>query len=263
MSGRLLGRVIATTRDGSADDSLVQGLTAEGATVRVWPTLRFSPPRDVEALDEALSRLAEFDWVTFTSPRGVQAVSDRTEKSAGRVRIAAVGRATAEIARDRGWPPDVVGEGGAAELVGLMAERGLAAGQRVLFPAASEAREDLEEALADLGAHVERVTAYRTQVSPPDKERVREDLERGVDAVVFASPSAARSLSIALHDDLERALADVFVVAIGPTTEAALKEFNLPNVVVAGETSMEGLVEACCALPFPHPPRTSQQEASR
>ncbi|MDT8341741.1 MAG: uroporphyrinogen-III synthase, partial [Longimicrobiales bacterium] len=250
--GGLAGAVVVTTRAGEGDDPLSDALRAAGAEVRAWPTLRFGEPADPRALEAALAALDRWDWLAFTSPRAVQAVAARVgrppEAPPGRWRVAAVGSGTADALRKAGWPVQLVGgDGGAEGLVEALARSGAPlTGARVLFLAGSLARTVLERGLAERGARVDRVEAYRTEVIPPDPERVRADLRRGVDAVLFASPSAVRGVDAALGGGLAGALDGVCVVAIGPTTAAELRRTGL-HPRVAQEPSWQGLVAACRA----------------
>jgi uroporphyrinogen-III synthase len=247
---RLSGRVIATTRDGAPDDPLTHLLEREGAAVVSWPTLRFESPTDEGPLEQARAdlRSGAFDWVVVTSARAVPSLGS----GAGipeQVRVGAVGAATAAALGQAGWTVDVTGEGDAGDFANAIAGRYDLRGAHVLFPAGSLAGRTLQETLAQLGARVERVEAYRTVLAPPDASRVRADLAAGVDAIAFASPSAVASLLEALGEGWGRMLAGVAVAAIGPSTERALVEAGLEagRIVTAGRPGLEGLVEACVA----------------
>ena len=225
MRSRLAGKVVATTRDEDALDPLLLALREEGAHVRVWPTRVFQEPEDDGPLNDALDHLDDYDWLAFTSPRAVPPAVQARSWKAGFGRVAAVGETTARALRAGGWPVHVEGEGGGAGgLARAMAAAGDIAGARVLFLAGSLASHELEGELGRLGARVERVETYRTVVTPPDGEVVRDDLSRGVSAVVFASPSAVEGLAVALDDALVPSLEGAAVVAIGPTTASALAE---------------------------------------
>ncbi|GMV05024.1 MAG: uroporphyrinogen III methyltransferase [Gemmatimonadota bacterium] len=246
MTGRLSGRVVATTREGEPDDPLALALRAEGAEVRSWPTLSFAGPGDPEPLRAALARLDAFAWLVFTSPRAATAVTSATRWVEGCGRVAAVGESTAEALRSGGWPVHLVGEGqGARGLVEALAGTGSLEGTQVAFFAGSLARPTVEEGLSALGGRVHRVETYRTEVSAPDAAAVRADLARGVAAVLFASPSAVAGLVEGLGGNLAGALGDAVAVAIGPTTSRALRDAGVTQVVMAEEASTQGLVEAC------------------
>jgi uroporphyrinogen-III synthase len=247
--GRLDGSVIATTRESGSQDALVQRLRDEGARVLVWPTLVTEGPRDPEPLRAAADELARYDWVIFTSARAVPGLSELVPNPPRSVCVAVVGEATAAAVREHGWKVTVTGGGtGARGLAETVSEFASLDGARVLFPAGSLARPVLEEELRALGARVDRVEAYHTRETPPDGRLVREDLAAGVDVVTFASPSAVRSLSQALDDDLAGALSGVGVAAIGRTTADALEELGVADVEVGGRAGMAGLVDACVTL---------------
>lgn len=257
MTGRLDGRVVATTRDGDPEDPLIRGLAADGARVLVWPTLLVEGPRDPRPLADAARALSTYDWVAFTSARAVVSLADLTSPPEGAPSVAAVGEATASALEVRGWRVGVVSGGhGAGALAEAMAEAAALDGARVLFPASSLARPVLEESLSHYGAHVHRVEAYHVRAVPPDGAQVRADLASGVDVVTFASPSAVHSLAEALGGDLAGGLAGAAVAAIGTTTAGALEELGVRNVEIGPTASMDGLVEACVTLAKRHPRKT-------
>jgi uroporphyrinogen-III synthase len=240
---RLVGRVVATTRDGDPGDRLVAGLRAEGCRVLVWPTLSFAVSRSPEALRSAISCAAAYDWLVFTSARGVAVVTELQAEAPVDVRVAAVGPSTAEALRARGWSVTTVGDGGAEALVHRIAADFDLDGARVLFPAASRARPALEKALRRLGARVDRVEAYHTRHDPPDRVMVERDLAE--DVVTLTSPSAVRSLSTALGRDWPDVLASCAVVTIGDTTAVAARQSGLVDVTTAPEATLPGLIEGC------------------
>jgi uroporphyrinogen-III synthase len=242
---RLVGRVVATTRDGDPGDRLVAGLRAEGCRVLVWPTLSFAVSRNPEALRSAISCAPTYDWLVFTSARGVAVVTELQAEAPADVRVAAVGPSTADALQTRGWSVTTVGDGGAEALAHRIAADFDLDGARVLFPAASRARPTLEIALRRLGARVDRVEAYHPRNDPPDRVMVERDLADGVDVVTLTSPSAVRSLSTALGRDWPDVLASCAVVTIGDTTAVAARQSGLVDVTTAPEATLPGLIEGC------------------
>ncbi|MEX2467240.1 MAG: uroporphyrinogen-III synthase [Gemmatimonadota bacterium] len=247
---RLAGRVVATTRDGAPDDPLTRKLEAEGAAVLEWPTLGFAPPAEPGPLERARTAVREdsYDWVVFTSARAVDALGNGQGVSE-RLRVAAVGEATARALREAGWRVAVTGASDAEGLVEALARATELDGLRVLFPAASLAGSTLEDELERRGARVDRIEAYRTMITPPDPARVRAESARGVDVVTFASPSAVASLEGTLADAWPGVFAGVVFAAIGPSTERALIAAGIESerIRTADPPSLDGLVEACVA----------------
>src|SRR3989442_1728910 len=97
----LFGRRVVVTRPRAQAGELARLLEDVGAEVILFPTIAIAPPRDPEALERAVARAAQYDWVVFTSPNGVRvffetfARQERDVRELARVRLAAIGPRTA------------------------------------------------------------------------------------------------------------------------------------------------------------------------
>jgi uroporphyrinogen III methyltransferase/synthase len=243
----LAGRTILVTRPRRQSQPLADALRRLGATVVEAPAIEIEPPSDWKPLDEAISRLANYDWLVFTSVNGVEAFFDRLSEirpGAPPPRLAAIGPATEESLRDRGLRAEVVPKKHVAEeLFRDIASRGEVAGKRFLLPRADIAREALPDLLRRAGATVDVVVAYRTVSAGEEMRRAAELVERGeVDAVTFTSASTARSFfgHVSPRSFEKRARA----ASIGPITSDALRSLGVTSVVEAERYTTEGLVEA-------------------
>lgn len=242
----LAGVGVVVTRPGEDGDALGEALVSHGASVLHWPTVRWAAPADPRALNAALERVADFDWIVLTSPRAAAAISGAGQTRSGRVRVAAVGRSTAAAAEAAGWRVDLVPSRQTAEaLVEALRAAGVGNGTRVLFPASEIARETLEAGLDGLGADVLRVTAYRTLPAELDRPACERALESGqVQVVSLTSPSALENLMTALGDRLFGRVASRLVfAAIGPTTATAARAAGAMHVIEAPDHSLEGLAD--------------------
>jgi uroporphyrinogen-III synthase len=271
--GPLAGRRLVVTRGRGQASRLADLLEQRGADVVEVPAIQVVPPPDTAPLDAALLALETYDWVAFTSPNAVSAVlgriavlglEPRLARRAGppaRPRIASVGPATTAALR-ASFPGDRVvlepeADFHAGALVAAFA-RGQRAGVRVLLPASTRARDDLAEGLRGLGAEVDLVAAYATVEPPGLADAVRSCLDGGLDAALFASPSAVEGFARAAG---ERARG-LPVVVIGPTTEAAARSHGMDVRAVARPSTVEGLVAAAeravgAGPPSPGAPGTS------
>ena len=227
MDGQPMLKPVVVTRAEERDGPLSTELKSLGLPVLVWAAVRVLPA-DAAALDEAVGRAQSFDWIVFTSRHAVAAVTARLPAPPAGMRTAAVGRATAAVLRQHGWPVDLVpGEPSAAGLVAAFAASGCAQSSRVLYPASSRALPTLAAGLTRLGAQVTTVEAYRLASGTAlDVDDCRSWIARdAVGAVTFASPSAVAELESALgQEDFRRLLGHAPAVAIGPTTARALTE---------------------------------------
>ncbi len=226
-------RRIVVTRPEPDAGRLAARLRAAGATPVLAPAIRiaFTDPPE---LDAALSRIATFDWVVFTSKNGVEAVFRRTRRLDG-PRIAAIGPATAAALAAHGVTVDLVPAEYVAEAV--LEALGDVAGRQILLPRADIARRALADGLRARGATVVEIAAYRTH--PVAGER--RDLA-AVDAVTFTSSSTVRAFL-----DEGPLPASARVVCIGPITARTARALGVPVSEVADEYTEDGLIAALVA----------------
>ena len=238
---------IVVTRGEGVHGPLSRLLEADGARVLHWGTIEFVPPEDSGPLQKALEDLERYDWICFSSPRAVDAVTTRVAEPPPGVRMAVVGPSTGRALEDAGWPVHRMPEEASGEgLIQAFREAGDARGALVFFPASAIARDVVPRGLRELGADVTQVTAYRTVHPPLDVRACERTLERGeVAAVTFTSPSAMRGLKNGLGRALFQRLArTVPGIAIGRTTAGALEEAGWERIQVADESTLDGLAAA-------------------
>jgi uroporphyrinogen-III synthase len=107
----------------------------------------------------------------------------------------------------------------------------------VLVAQADRAEPTLVDRLRARGFAVQAVVAYETRLRRPTAAE-RASLA-GVDAVAFASGSAARAWAAAIGTQTPP-----HVVAIGPTTARAARDVGLQVTAVAADHSVAGLAAA-------------------
>ena len=239
---------VVVTRSEASDGPLSSELRNLGLPVLLWPavTVEMTEPGPLEA---ALAEIDSFQWIVFASRHAVAAVTGVMATPPAGVRVAAVGQATAQVLRQRGWTVDLLpSESNAAALVDAFAAEGsldIATHTRILYPASSRALPTIAAGLRQLGAEVIQVEAYRTESSNAlDVEDCRSWISRGsIGAVTFASPSAVGELEHALgKDDFDRLLSAAAAVAIGPTTARALIERG-HTPALAESATLQGLAQ--------------------
>lgn len=248
----LEGRRILVTRPRSRSESLCDGIRAAGGQAVVIPAIEIEESSDRAGLDRAIEAIQDYDWLVFTSASAVEAFYSRlaaidgaegagTERRAAlaRARVAAIGPATELALRERGVAvssvPRVFVSGAVAECLGEVA------GTRILIPVSDIARKNLGEELRARGAHVDEVQAYVTAPADFEAEALGE-IGRGFDAVLFASPSAARNFSA--RSGGPESVRGALVACIGPATAEEARGCGYDVGLVAEVHSAEGLVDA-------------------
>lgn len=249
----LFGRTVLITRAREQASESAALFAELGARVLQFPTIAVRPLPDDAPLDQAIARLAAYDWVVFTSANGVKHFARRLEalgldaRAFGGAKIAAIGPATAERLRALGLRPDFIPERHIAE----SAAEGLIAlgveGKKVLLPRALKARDVLPAELTKAGAEVDDIPAYETV--PADnaalKDKVLAELEAGtLSCITFGSSSTVRNFLAAVPAEVLKAHPQTKLASIGPVTSATLREAGLAPDIEPEEYTIPGLVRA-------------------
>lgn len=242
----LFGRTVLVTRPQHQTESMVGQLRALGAEVLYQPAIEISPPSDWRPADAVIERLAEFDWLVFSSGNGVHFFLRRlldlghdTRLLGGR-RLAAIGPATVEALAEYRLHADLQPDSYRAEaLAETLAPH--AAGKRCFLARASRGREVLAEMLTAAGAVVTQAVVYESRDVRSPNPDVLESLQAGrIDWTTVTSSAIARSLVAMFGDTLRH----THLVAISPLTAEVLAELGYPPAAIAKTFTSEGIIAA-------------------
>lgn len=248
-SRSLFGQTVLVTRPEHQADELADRLTGLGAQVLLQPAIAIREPSDWTPVDEAIARIAEFEWLVFSSANGVHYFLDRLRhhgldaRALARTRLAVIGPATAAALAEHRLLTDLAPDEYRAEA--LAAALALtAAGKRFLLIRASRGREVLAETLVAAGAEVTQAVAYESRDTTELDAEVAAALgDGGIDWITVTSSAIARSLIALLGDRLRQAR----LAAISPLTASVLTEAGFEVAAVATTYTADGLVEAILA----------------
>jgi len=207
-----------------------------GATCVLTPLIE--PEACPVSEGEVFSR--SFDWIVFTSKKGVDYLFDILANwgldSRWLPRVAAIGHATIRKLRARGIEPDLIpSEHTRVALSDSLIVAGLG-GKRVLIPASKVAPDHVRQALAPHAEEVVRLDLYglsfpRVDAVPP------------VDIILFSSESTVRSaVENGLIEEIRRR--DLVIGGIGPATCGALTRLGLAPAIVPDGVSPTSLAWA-------------------
>ena len=251
----LFGKKVLVTRSRDQAGVLCEALREYGAEPIEFPVIRISPPTSFAALDAALDRIEDYDWVLFTSANGVRAVMDRVRELGRDVRwlkgpkIGAIGPKTAEAIADLGINVDFTPTQFVAEAVVPEFPESVG-GRRILIPRAKEARQVLPDKLTEQGASVDVVESYRTEIEESDTPRIKDLLAAGeIDIVTFTSSSTVKNFVKLVAEGGAISLPDsVKIACIGPITAQAAADCGLEVHAVADHYTIEGLLAAIATI---------------
>jgi uroporphyrinogen III methyltransferase/synthase len=226
------------------------------------PTLAILPPTSWEFLDQAIASLPNYDWLILTSANAVDSFFGRL-KNSGKdsralysLKIAVVGRKTAEVLANYGITPDLVPTDFVADALVdafLAIPNHVLTEKKMLFPRVeSGGREILVEQLQKHGAIVDAIPAYESgcpeAIDPVALEAIQNQ-DQKLDAIAFASSKTVKHFCqlldrIADRDTWRSWLADVTIASIGPQTSKTCDELFGRVDCEAREYTLDGLVEA-------------------
>ncbi len=246
----LFGKRVLVTRARTQASKLTAALEEMGAECIEAPVIAVADPKDgYQELDGAIDRLAEYQWIIFTSTNGVEHFWSRLEYKKRDARalygkkVCAIGAATAQALAEHGIRADVVPARYQAEGIVEALKNELVAGDNILIPRAAVARELLPAALSATGANVDVVPAYETIMGDLAADDLNEQLKKGdIDVITFTSSSTVVNL-LKIVPAVEL-LKNVILAAIGPVTAETMEKYGLRADIVAEEYTIEGLVES-------------------
>jgi len=252
----LAGKRIVVTRARAQALEFIERLEELGAQIVEFPTIEIQPPESFAGFDEAIGKIAGYDWLILTSVNGVEPFLSRLQaagKSSGsldRLKVAAIGPQTARRLVSAGFHNVLVPSRYQAEGILDLLEPGTMRGKRVLIPRAAKARDLLPDTLRDWGAKVDVVEAYRTVAAAGDFSAVKLLLREGkVDLISFTSSSTVSYFS-QLFDGAKLCdiLGDTIVACIGPITAKTVEELAGRVDIVADEFTVAGLIQSIVAF---------------
>ena len=202
----LFGKNILITRARSQASKLTTALEELGANCIEAPAIKIAPPDDnYVSLDNAITKIHDYDWIIFTSTNGVERFFARlNEKNLdarclSNAKIAAIGTATADKLKNYGIIADKIPTMFKAEGILEVLQNDIQKGSKVLIPRAQKAREALPIGLRQMGAIVDVAETYCTKMADTNKDDIKDLLKNNqIDMVTFTSSSTVEK-SVKTH----------------------------------------------------------------
>ncbi len=260
----LAHQTILVTRAAGQSGLFRELLEKTGATVLEMAALEIGPPSDWTALDEAIAQLSRFNWLILTSANGVQYFMERLlaqgkdSRALASLRIAVVGRKTAQTLRRYGLTPDLIPPNYVADdLVAHLPVTDYPS-LHCLFPRVeSGGREVLVQQLTAQGATVAEVPAYQSKCPSQVEPKIIAALRaHRINVVTFASSKTVQHFATLLEraaqapewqpwpQPWQTLLSSVKIASIGPqTSQTCLQIFGRVDIEAA-EFTLDGLTQA-------------------
>ncbi len=259
----LQGKRILVTRAATQASQFTDLLTSQGFEVIEMPTLAIMPPTSWEMLDQAIANLINYDWLILTSANAVESFFGRLQQ-AGKdsralhsLKVAVVGRKTAEVLANYGITPDLVPADFIADSLidAFLTGNHVLTGKKLLFPRVqSGGREVLVEQLQQHGAIIESIPAYESgcpeAIDPVALSAIQ---NQNLAAITFASSKTVKHFCQLLDRVTTRAtwqawITSVKIASIGPQTSKTCDELLGRVDCEAAEYTLDGLAEAIAKI---------------
>ena len=245
----LFGKNILITRARSQASKLTTALEELGANCIEAPAIKIAPPDDnYVSLDNAITKIHDYDWIIFTSTNGVERFfarlneKDLDARCLSNAKIAAIGTATADKLKNYGIIADKIPTMFKAEGILEVLQNDIQKGSKVLIPRAQKAREALPIGLRQMGAIVDVAETYCTKMADTNKDDIKDLLKNNqIDMVTFTSSSTVENL-LKLIDGEKTLLNNVKTAVIGPITAKTCKNNGLKVDIEADVYTIDGLV---------------------
>ncbi len=245
---RLSGRVIINTQATANCRNLSELLIKEGATVYCLPmietlTLPLSPE-----INNTLADLNKFDWLVFTSKKGVSAFFEQIteyQKNTAlppQLKIAVIGNKTATELERYGYKSDFTNPGNTSDEFLIHLENNIIKkAENVLLALGNLAPDKLQNSLKQR-ANIKRINVYKT-IAPQDTDNkiLNIVLNKRFDLLIFTSPSAFQNfiLITGFTPDKDK----LPIASIGKITTNAIKKTGFDVMITAKQATIEGLAD--------------------
>ena len=232
----------------SSNPALAVQLENSGARVYKWPGLEINAPLDDSKFRDAIENVFGYDWLIFKNARASEHfmrsfLEARPLAELDDLRVLTIGADSTEKTSEFHVHVDITVERFATdrvfdEIQSYVGENG-AAHLNILVPSANIHREFFADQLAEAGARVDLVAAYRTCAYPDQLARLTALFAGGgIDGVTFTSASAIDQFACLFDtDDLPRLLNGVLVLCVDQATASTAREFGLAHTLMPSKLS--------------------------
>lgn len=253
----LAGKTILVTRSAGQSSQFGDRLQEAGAQVVEMPALVIGPPSTWGPLDRAIAQLSTYNWLILTSTNAVDYFFHRLEtthpdsQTLKHLKIAVVGKKTAESLQSRGFVPNFIPPNFVADSLVTHFPDPLG-GCKILFPRVETGGRDvLVKEFSQQGAEVTEVPAYESGCPdriPPEALKFLQN--RAIHAMTFASSKTVQNfyhLTTQEPSLPDNWLEGVFIASIGPETSKACKTWLGRLDAEAKEYTLDGLTATLLA----------------
>jgi uroporphyrinogen-III synthase len=245
----LNGAHVLVTRPAHQAENLSSLIEERGGVAVRFPTLAIVALDDSCAIQNTLAHMDRYQWLIFISANavtmhGYYSGSDKMIEVKS-VRIAAIGKATAQALAMAGLPVDLVPESGYnSEALLAMPQMQQMNGQCCLIVRGEGGREELASTLRSRGANVDYLDVYKRIIPGIDCTQVCMLLVRDkLDVITVTSGESLQNLLIILEEKHYQRLLKVPLVVVSNRIRQIAADMGFIRIAVADSPSDEAILE--------------------
>ncbi|OGW77512.1 MAG: uroporphyrinogen-III C-methyltransferase, partial [Nitrospirae bacterium RIFOXYB2_FULL_43_5] len=235
----MFGHRVLVTREHAGGFEPLEDL---GAEIIEFPTIEIAPPENYDELDSAINKIGAYNWIIFTSGKGVEYFlkrlmeKDKDIRDLKGIRICAIGTKTAAEIQRYGIKVDLIPEEFNAEglieaflkIQNSKLKTPSLKGIKILLPRAEKAREIFPEKVRESGGEIDVPAAYRAVKPEMHGKRLKRFLKEGrISVATFTSASTFDNFMEIMGADADELLRGVAIAVIGPVTARAVEKAGL------------------------------------
>jgi uroporphyrinogen-III synthase len=247
---------VLVTRPQPQADELCQPIIAHGGQALCFPTIAFAPPPCLAAFEQALSQLAEQDWLIFISPQAVYssvvAIRKQWSQLPETVKFAAIGAGTARALREAGYNVNVQPkqsqpmEWNSQGLLDLPEFQDIA-GKKIAIVRGLGGREILDKILAERGGHILPLLTYQRVLPDLPKADISHCLsllkQRMINRIVCTSYEGVKNLKLLLGEAAWPYLQGLPLIVVSERIKILAQDLGFQTIWVSHNPSSSAILE--------------------
>ena len=243
MSGKLSGLHILVTRPEHQAQKLCQLLEDQGAIALRFPLITIKP-----LTNPAPPKLSQYDIIIFVSNNAVLLGIPLIKPFPGSAKIATVGKGTARLLKEKGYPADIL-PSDQFDSEGLLAHPQLqnVEGQSVLIVRGEGGRPLLADVLQQRGAKVEYLAAYQRSLPELETGNVLQHalINHKLDIILVSSVEALDNLLTLTNEEQRGTVLNTQLAVTHPRQAEKASELGFKKpAIISNEPGDKALVQA-------------------
>lgn len=241
--------VIINTRPEPDNKEFTKKLQYEGYSVYEFPTITTTENTQDKQVIDAIKNIASFDWIIFTSVKGVNAFIkiakqlDVKQTTFANKNIAVVGPKTAARVKSYGLEISFTPSQFTTEHLGKDLQD--ITKKKILLARSDIASKQLAIDLQAKGAAVVDIPVYKTEYITNPDHGIDELLQKDeIDVITFTSPSTVTGFfkRVTNPENIEHALR-ITVVSVGPVTTKAAELAGFKTIYTAEKFTTDNMIK--------------------